>query len=199
MNNPRRKGECVIDLDYLIDQLEDLLTRSWRVPVINKALVDEEEYLRLIDQMRIAMPTEIKQARQIQHDRDQIVAQAKERAEHIIALAEEQARQLVSEHEVLKRAHQEREAIIQAAQKEAEQIRAQADAYALEVLMELDKKLTEFHQIVQNGIELLEAQQKARRAFLEGQGAPSETPAEEEEAHAVQEQQAEEPTGEQTE
>lgn len=179
------------------------------MPVINKALVDEEEYLHLIDQMRISMPTEIKQARQIQHDRDQIVAQAKERAEHIIALAEEQARQLVSEHELLKRAQQEREAILHAAHKEAEQIRAQADAYALEVLMELNKKLAEFHQVVQNGIELLEAQQKARQAFLEGQGAPSEAPPteggegerpEETETRTAQEQeQTEEPTGEQAE
>jgi vacuolar-type H+-ATPase subunit H len=144
--------------------LEELLSRGWHVPIVNKALVDEDEFLRLIDQMRISMPQEIKQAQQIQQDREQIIAQAQERAEYIIALAKDQADRLVGEHELLKRAQAEREAILAQATREAETIKTQADGYALDVLEDLGHNLDSFQTTVRNGIEMLNRRLAETRA-----------------------------------
>ncbi len=122
---------------------------------MNKALVDEDEMLRLIDQMRVSMPREIKQAQQIQQEREQILSQAQEKAEATLSLAREQADRMVDEHELRARAEQERQAILEKARKEADAIRAQADDYALEVLEDLAQKLESFQKTVRNGIDLL--------------------------------------------
>jgi vacuolar-type H+-ATPase subunit H len=118
-------------------------------------MVDEDEFLRLIDQMRVSMPQEIKQAQQIYQERDQIISQAQEKGDHIISLARDQAGQLVGEHEVLRRALAEREEILAKATAEAETVRAQADGYAVEVLQELAEKLEYYQKTVRNGIDLL--------------------------------------------
>jgi len=154
----------------LIDRLEALFNQSSRVPFSSKALVDEDEFLRLIDQLRITIPQDIKSAKQVLQERDQIVREAQERAEHIVALAQEQAERLVGEHELLKRAQAEREKILAAAEAEAESIRQQADDYALNVLQALEEKLTNFQNTVRNGIELLQQQRPPKEQ-------PSEQPA----------------------
>jgi vacuolar-type H+-ATPase subunit H len=160
-----------------VDKLEELLGQGWRVPIVNKALIDEDEFLRLIDQMRISMPQEIKQAQQIQQDREQIIAQAQERAEHIVTLAKDQADRLVGEHELLKRAQTEREAILDQAQKEAEEAKAQADNYALDVLEDLQHKLESFQITVRNGIELLNRRLVEPEVPAPAEDASTESPA----------------------
>ena len=65
-----------IDVLYLVDRLEALLNKGWRVPMSAKTMIDEDEFLDIVDQMRIAFPEEIKQAKKIVQDRDHIIAQA---------------------------------------------------------------------------------------------------------------------------
>jgi F0F1-type ATP synthase membrane subunit b/b' len=160
-NTQPGKGGAAIDLDYLIDRLEELLDRSWHVPFADKALVDEAEFLRLIDQMRLSKPKDLAQAQQVLRDREQIIAQAREQAEHIRALAQEQADRLVEEHEVLRRAHAEREQILEEARQEAEKIKADAFRWALEVLRDLDEKVASVQQVIRNGISALEGSPSA--------------------------------------
>ena len=126
----------------------------------SKTVIDDEEYLRLIDQMRISIPQEVKRAQQIIQDREQIIAQAQEKAQNIIALAQEQAGRLVEEHEIRQRADQRAQEIIEQAQHEANRRRVEADTYALDVLRNLEGKLASFQAVVANGIELLEQQHR---------------------------------------
>ena len=70
-----------MDLEYLIDRLEELLDRGTRVPMTTRVVIDENEYLRLIDQMRISVPQEIKNARQVEAEREARLATAQEQAE----------------------------------------------------------------------------------------------------------------------
>lgn len=144
-----------MDIDYLIDQLESLRDRGIQVPLTKMLVIDEEQFLRLINQLRISVPKEVQEARQIQQDRDRILAQAQERAQNIVALAEQQAEELVAEHGIAQRAEQRELALLERAHLEAEGIRADADAYALRVLEELEEQLRSFQHTVQNGIALL--------------------------------------------
>jgi len=157
------KGGAKIDIDYWVDRLEELLLdRSRRIPFTSKTIVDGDEYLHLIDQIRISVPKEITEAQRVLQEQDQIIARAREEAANIVALAQEQRDRLVGEHELLRRAEVEREKLLERARQEAARIAAEADAYALEVLRELEQQLNAFQKTVRNGIALLEGQRTAK-------------------------------------
>jgi hypothetical protein len=73
-----------VDFMYLLDRLEEALVTGSRVPLMARTLVDEQECLDILDQMRVAMPTEIKEARRVIAERDHILAQAREETERIV-------------------------------------------------------------------------------------------------------------------
>jgi hypothetical protein len=144
-----------MDLDYLIDRLEELLDRSTRVPLTTRVIIDEDEYLRLIDQMRISVPQEIKNARQVEAERDQVLSAAQQQAEAMIQAAREKAELLTSDHVVLQQAEERSNQVLAQAYDEAAAIRTDADAYALEVLERIAAQLDGFGRTIQNGIRLL--------------------------------------------
>ncbi len=145
-----------MDILHLIDQLEQLALRSRPLPFLKWVVVEERRLLDLIDQMRVTIPQEIKQARRIAQERERIIAQAKEEAERIVALAQEQASELIAQHQVVQVAEQRAALIIERAQREAERLKADADDYALTRLLELEETLSRLLQVVRNGIERLQ-------------------------------------------
>jgi cell division septum initiation protein DivIVA len=156
-----------MDLDYLIDRLEELLDRSTRIPATSRVLINEDEYLRLIDQMRISVPQEIKNARQVEADRDAVLATAQAQAENMIAVAREKAAALVADHTVLRQAEKRADEVLGGAYDEAAAIRSDADAYALDVLERIQSQLDAFGRTIDNGMRLL-------RAETEGEARPTE-------------------------
>lgn len=170
-----------MDIDYLIDQLESLRDRGIQVPLTKMVLIDEDHFLRVVNQLRISVPKEVQEAKQLQQERDRIIAQAQERAQNITALAEQQAEELLAEHNIARRAEERERAILERAHEEADAIRAEADAYALRVLRELHEQLEAFQSTVRNGIELLMQGQLERTAAEEEETEeePAEVPAEE--------------------
>lgn len=151
-----------IDILYLVDRLEAAINKGTAVPFSNKRMIDEDECLDIIDQLRIAIPEEIKQARRITQDKDRILAQAKEEAERIIQLAKEEAARQADMSEVVKTANARAQALLQQADLDARQVRNGADEYAQQVLTELQQRLDELHAriatlqgTVHNGLRLL--------------------------------------------
>jgi vacuolar-type H+-ATPase subunit H len=151
-----------IEIQHLVDRLESLLNESWLIPLTSNRVINEEEYLDIIDQMRITIPAGIKQAKRIQQERERIIAQAQEEAERIVTLASEQAANLTNEHEVRKTAETKAEALLKQAQQQAEDIRAGADDYVIEVLSELEEQLMAFLTTVRNGLKAVQ-REKGRR------------------------------------
>lgn len=160
---------CIIDLDYLIDRLEELLDRAMRFPYSSRVVINEDEFLRLIDQLRISVPQEIKNARQIEMEREARLAAAQEQAEAMIDAAREKAATLTSEHAVLEQAKRRSDEVLERAYEEAGAIRGDADAYALEVLQRIGAQLESFGHTVRNGMRLLQA---GERMEPESQGEP---------------------------
>jgi vacuolar-type H+-ATPase subunit H len=145
-----------IEIQHLVDRLESLLNESWLIPLTSNRIINEEEYLDIIDQMRITIPAGIKQAKRIQQERERIIAQAQEEAERIVVQAREQAASITNEHEVLKTVQTEAEALLKQAQQQAEDIRAGADDYVIEVLSELEEQLMVFLTTVRNGLKAVQ-------------------------------------------
>jgi vacuolar-type H+-ATPase subunit H len=139
-----------------VDRLEGLLNDGWHLPLTARTLIDEHDFLDIIDQMRIAVPEEIKKARRITQEHDQIIAQAKTDAERIITEAQEQAAFLLQDSELLKQAEQRANGIISEAQEQAAGVRRGADEYSLEVLRRLESQLESQMATVRRGIEALQ-------------------------------------------
>lgn len=137
-----------IDILYLVDRLEALLSKGWRVPMTSKATIDEDEFLDIIDQMRIAVPEEIKLARRMQQDRERVIAQTQEEAARILALAKEDATHLVDETAVVQAAHERAIQIEEQARTDAAAIRQGADQYAIQVLSEVQSRLEQLAEQV---------------------------------------------------
>ena len=137
---------------HLIDRLERLLGESWGVPLSAYRVVNEADFLDVIDQMRTAIPQEIKQGERVSQEKDRIVAQSQEEADRIVRLAQEEAAKLLDEHELVRTAEQRRATILERAQQEAEALKGGADAYAHEVLVALDSQLADILTTVRNGL-----------------------------------------------
>jgi cell division septum initiation protein DivIVA len=158
-----------IEIQHLVDRLESLLNESWLIPLTSNRIINEEEYLDIIDQMRITIPAGIKQAKRIQQERERIIAQAQEEAERIVTLAREQAANLTSEHEALKSAETKAEALLERAQQHAEDIKADADDYVVEVLSELEEQLMVFLTTVRNGLKAVQRERGRREDASDSQ------------------------------
>ena len=161
-----------IEIQHLVDRLEALLNESWLIPLTSNRIINEEEYLDIIDQMRITIPAGIKQAKRIQQERERIIAQAQEEAERIVAQAREQAANLTDEHDVLKTAETKAEALLEQAQQQAEDIRAGADDYVVEVLSELEEQLMAFLTTVRNGLKAVQRERGRREDASDSQTRP---------------------------
>ncbi|HZY42174.1 MAG TPA: ATPase [Anaerolineae bacterium] len=141
-----------MDILHLIDRLEALLNEGSHPPLTKKVLIDEQRAWEMIDQMRIAIPDEVKKAKRINQERDRIIAQANEEGTRMIDLAKEEAGRLTIDSEVTKAAQTRANTIVERAQREAEALRLDADDYTLQVLGKLDEDLAKALSIVRNGL-----------------------------------------------
>jgi hypothetical protein len=132
------------DVDGLINELEALATEGKRRLLGRKLMIDEERLLYLIDRLRTAVPSEVRQAHQLLDEHDQIIAHA-----------QETARRTLEERGLLQSLETERRRILDDAEREAERIRMEADRYARNVLLELEERLSKLHSSVRNGIDAL--------------------------------------------
>ena len=147
-----------MDILHLIDRLEEILNDSRPFPFTRNVIVDEDRVLDLIDQMRVAIPEEVKKAQQLLAQRDRILAQAQEEATRTLAIAREKSEQLVERDAIVQAAHVRAEEIIAQSHTDIQDTRKDADEYAMETLtrleMELDRTLTQ----VRNGIRTLQSE-----------------------------------------
>lgn len=147
-----------MDILHLIDRLEEILNDSRPFPFTRNVIVDEDRVLDLIDQMRVAIPEEVKKAQQLLAQRDRILAQAQEEATRTLAIAREKSEQLVERDAIVQAAHVRAEEIIAQSHTDVQDTRKDADEYAMETLtrleMELDRTLTQ----VRNGIRTLQSE-----------------------------------------
>jgi vacuolar-type H+-ATPase subunit H len=122
--------------------------------------VDAQRCWDLIDQMRISIPEEVKQAQRVNQERDRIIAQAKEEASRIIELARRDAGKLTEEHVIANQAQELAETIEARARREADRVKLDADEYVIDVLGQLEADLARTLTVVRNGIERLEIERQ---------------------------------------
>ena len=157
-----------MDVLVLIDKLDDVVHNARPVPLTDQVRVDREEIYDLLDQMRATIPEEIKQARWIVKERQEMLAEAKREAERIVREAREQQARLISDEEVTKQAERAADEVEDARTRERE-IRLGAEDYADEILNTLEVNLQKFLAAVQRGRDRLAGREDEPQPELDQQ------------------------------
>lgn len=145
-----------MDILHLVDRLEELLNQSRPLWFTHNVIVDEDRMLDIIDQMRVAVPDEVKKAQQLLAQRDRILAQAQEEANRTLAIAREKGDQLLERDSIVQSAQARADQIVAQARVEAEKTRQDADNYVVETLTRLEIEMDRLLNQVRNGIRSLQ-------------------------------------------
>ena len=163
-----------IDLMFLIERLDALIEQGRRMPMSNAVMVDKVAATDLIEQLRVAVPEEVRQAKRINEESSRLVERAQDEAERIIARAQEQAAFLIEERELTRAAEQRSAEIIEEARAEAAEIQQGADAYAANVLVKLEGEVVKALQSIRRGLSALDERYPAGRQRGRPEPAPDE-------------------------
>lgn len=156
-----------MDILHLVDRLEELFNESRPIWFTHNVIVDEDRMLDLIDQMRVAIPDEVKKAQQVLSQRDRLMAQAQEEANRTLSLAHEKSEGLVEQSAIAEAARIRAREIEQEAAIIAEETRREADVYVIETLTRLENQLEISLNQARNGILALRSVSQPPEAFTE--------------------------------
>jgi vacuolar-type H+-ATPase subunit H len=149
-----------VDLAARLQQIEDMIKEAKSMPLSSSALLNREEMLELVAQMREVLPEEIKQARWVVKDREELLSKARRDSQRIVEEAEQEQLRMATREEVVKRAEAEADRILAEAREEARRMRLEAEDY-------VDAKLAQFEIALQRSSEELAATKTALGRTLE--------------------------------
>jgi len=152
-----------VDILYLVDRLENLIASSRRMPLVNQIIVKEVDILNIVDQMRTAIPDEIKQARRIIQEKERILAQAQADASGLLTRAREETERAMNREgllraaearsqELVRQAEDRSKTLVRRAEEHTNQMKADADNYVAETLRNLKDHLSSIEMDVSRTI-----------------------------------------------
>jgi hypothetical protein len=174
----RHARGTAVDILQILDQLEEEVASARKLPVGGGVLVDRKRVLELIDQLRVAIPANIRQARDVMQRREATLAEADAEAKNIIVSAQQEAQRRLTEDALVREARAEGARLLREAQAQveatmreahdratndlsqarqsAQQQIAEADQYALAVLTRLDRQISAFVAHIRQSIDSLQ-------------------------------------------
>ena len=125
-------------IDEILDMIDDLLEKSWNLPLAsNRSVVDIDKIQELLGDIRLNLPSEIKQAKNIVADRAEIISSAKREAEVVIRRAEDRARSLIAQEEIVRQAQQKAKDLRSASQEFSDDLLRQSEETLTKLLGEV--------------------------------------------------------------
>ncbi len=138
--------------------------------------MDREQALNLIDELRVAVPEEVRAAKRINTEGERIIEKAQEEAERIVARAQEQAAFLIGERGLTEAAEAESRRILMEADDDADNVRHGADEYAAGVMAALEAEVSRTLRGIERGIAMLDERRAAYAAQAQAQAAAGPAP-----------------------
>ncbi|MBQ7725666.1 MAG: ATPase [Clostridia bacterium] len=128
-------------LEELLEQFDEVLDSGIKIPG-KKTVVDIEKLRAVVDDIRLNIPAEIKQAKGIVADRSDIIQNAKREADGILRSAEERAKAMAAQEEIVKLAQQKAAEIITSAQTKSREMKKAAQDFVDDLMRRADEGLT---------------------------------------------------------
>jgi cell division septum initiation protein DivIVA len=130
-----------VDVAKKLDELLDLVENARSMPMSASCVVNRQEMMERLDELRGLLPEELNQASRLLGDKDAVLAEGRREAERVLAHAREERGALIADTEVAREAYGEAERILAEARADAERIRGEADDY-------VDQKLANFEVVL---------------------------------------------------
>lgn len=130
-----------MDITARLAHLDEMVREAKAMPLSSSVLVNRDEVLDLIAEMQEALPDEIKQARWIVKDREELLAKARQEANSIVEQARQEQLKMARQEEIADRATREAERVLELADEEGRRIRLEAEDY-------VDAKLAQFENVL---------------------------------------------------
>jgi len=148
------------DVLVLLDRLEELVGIGRRMPFSSRVMVEPDEFLGLVDQIRAAVPREIRHAQRVIEERSEIITGAQHEAAKILDMARSQAEYIISEQGVLNEARQRGEELLRQVEQDRRRSIGEIDDYAL-------RQFAQLEEAVQDGLTLVMDALRASSESLE--------------------------------
>ena len=171
-----------MDIVYLIDRLEELVAQGTKVPMGSGVVIHRQRLLDLIDRLRVTLPADIRESREIIQRREEVLADAQEEAARIVARAQAEVEERLKTESVVKQAQERAQEIVREAENRAQNLvreaeaqarerldeaqssadreAEEADLYALQTLRRLETQLNNFLNAVQKAIGTMEERKR---------------------------------------
>ncbi len=130
-----------MDIMEIIDMMEDTINKASAVPLTGKIMMDKEELLDYIQEIRLVYPDQLKEAKWVKTERQRILDEAEERADSVRKSAEEMQEKLVDEHEITRQAYEKAEEIREMSERTSREIKMDTDRYVDDILADVEHRL----------------------------------------------------------
>ncbi len=144
-----------MDILNLLERIEDIIEDASKFPLSNKVMVDKEEVLEVINEIRLKLPDEINRASWVAKERQRILNEAQTEADELIIKVKEQQKHLIEDSEIIRQAKKYANELIQEAERTANEMKTGAYDYSDEILSKLQEKIKEINNIIEDNREVL--------------------------------------------
>lgn len=140
-----------MDLLNSLNELEELIENSSKIPFTRKVMVEEDRLLDLLDRIRTTMPEEVRQAKWIIQEREKVLQDSQKEAIRIMDDAQKQVEKKADDSEIVRQAKTNAEEILARAESVAAEIREGAKGYADDILVNLQENLGKILSQIEQG------------------------------------------------
>jgi len=130
-----------VELFNILNELEELIEESPRVPMTKRIMVDENRILDYLDRIRTSLPEEVRQAKWLVKEREKVLSESKKEAQRLLEDVQREIEQRAEDSEIVRKAEHLAQETIKKAESVAGQIKQGAREYADEILQGLEEKL----------------------------------------------------------
>ena len=139
-----------MEIFTLLETLEDIIENAKSIPFTEKVIVDKDDILDLIKEIRLKLPDELKQAKWVKEERGRILVEAQKEADGIVKEAENRIISMIDEHEITRKAYEQKAQIIETANEMSREISKGTKEYADNILEKVEGVLQEALKTVEN-------------------------------------------------
>ena len=146
----------IMEIFTLLETLEEIMENSKNVPFTEKGIVDKEEVLEIIKEIRLKLPDELKQAKWVKEERGRILDEAQREADGIVKEAENRIIAMIDEHEITRKAYEQKAEIIETANEMSREISKGTKDYADSILANLESAINNVSVTLNEAIRTIE-------------------------------------------
>ena len=131
----------------LLEEIEEIVDTASGFPLTGKIMIDSQELLEIVREIRAELPAEIQQAQWIKNERERIITEAKKEYEAVIADAKRQAETLVENHDITIKAKMRADELMRVTEETAKQLKMSTYDYVDNILYNFQEKMEQLNAL----------------------------------------------------